>query len=289
MSIHHLALIGCGLIGGSVAMALRRAGAVRHISGYSLSAHSVAKALELGVIDEACSTLAQAVAKADCIILAVPVAATQSVLQAIEPYLASHTLITDVGSTKRNVVQAGEQSLGSRIVQFVPAHPIAGKELAGIEHACADLFDGKHTILTPLPHTPPSTIEQIRKLWELTGSVVHELSPAEHDRTFAAVSHLPHLLAFAYMNGLQKQSSCADFMAMAGSGFRDFSRIAASDPTIWRDIFMGNADEINQQLAHFSQALETLRSALQQGAAHTLENSIQMASDLRSAWSPSSQ
>ena len=289
MSIQHLALIGCGLIGGSVAMALRRAGSVRHISGYSLSAPSVAKALELGVIDEACSTLAQAVAKADRIILAVPVAATQSVLQAIEPHLASHTLITDVGSTKRNVVQAAEQSLGSRIVQFVPAHPIAGKESAGIEHACADLFDGKRTILTPLPDTPGTTLEPIRKLWELTGSVVHELSPSEHDRTFAAVSHLPHLLAFAYMNGLQKQSSCADFLAMAGSGFRDFSRIAASDPTIWRDIFMGNADEIDQQLAHFSLALETLRSALQQGAAHTLENSIQMASALRSGWLPSSQ
>jgi prephenate dehydrogenase len=284
MTIQRLALIGCGLIGGSVALALRRAGVVRHISGYSLSPSSVTKALELGVIDEACQSAAQAVQQADRVILAVPVAATEAVLRTIEPHLLPDTLITDVGSTKRNVVDAAQNALSSHLLQFVPAHPIAGKEAAGIEHACADLFLGKRAILTPLPNTPKATVDAIREIWASTGCSVHELTPQEHDSTFAAVSHLPHLLAFAYMNGLHQQSQCTDFLAMAGSGFRDFSRIAASDPTIWRDILMANADEMEQQLRQFDIALQSLRSALHNNAPLQLETLIRNASTLRSSW-----
>ena len=287
MTIQRLALIGCGLIGGSVALALKRAQAGTHISAYDINPQSLHRALQLGIIHEACTSAEQSIKDAQVVLLAVPVAAVSATFAAIQPYLENHTLITDVGSTKRDIVSAAQHTLGSRIAQFVPAHPIAGKESAGIEHACADLFDGRRTILTPLPENTPFLIQQAKSFWLNTGSVVYELTPHDHDATFAAVSHLPHLLAFAFMNGLNHPHQSNNVFNLAGPGFRDFSRIAASNPTIWRDILLANADQIQQQLIWFDKALSDLREAIAHNDAHYLHRLIEVASSLRSNWSPS--
>ena len=284
LRIERLALIGCGLMGGSLALALKRAGVVQSVVASSRSTQTTDKALALGVIDQAAAHHAEAVTGADVVVLALPVAATQAALEALLPALSPEALVTDVGSTKRDVVAAARAAMGPRVSQFVPAHPIAGKETAGVEHACADLYDHRRNFLTPLPENPSEWVQRAHALWTATGAQVSELSPEAHDHTFAAVSHTPHLLAFAFMNGLLAQDDAARSLALAGPGFRDFTRIAGGDPTIWRDILLANRDEVLTQLSHFDQSLAALRHSLQSADAQTLEEQMARAARARLTW-----
>jgi prephenate dehydrogenase len=286
MKFRQLGLIGCGLMGGSFALALKRAGLVERIVGYSASERSRARALELGVIDQTADSAAQAVQHADLVLLAVPVSATSATLQAIAPVLAPDALLMDVGSTKSDVVAAARATLGARLPCFVPAHPIAGKEVAGIEHAEASLYNSCLTILTPLESTGARQLEQARAVWQAVGSRILSLGPAEHDAAFAAVSHLPHLLAFAYLNGLLNQPQGSEHLTLAGPGFRDFSRIAASDPAIWHDILLANRAEVLAQARQFRQALDQLEAAITRDDGPALRHLIAQASRARAGWKP---
>ncbi len=279
-----LGLIGCGLMGGSFALALKEAGLVRQVVGYSKSERTRERALELGVIDICADTLEQAVEGSDLVLLAVPVAATESSLAAIAPVLAPRALLMDVGSTKCDVVAAARRTLGERLSRFVPAHPIAGKESAGIEHADAALYRERQLILTPLPETHPPLITLAAELWTLLGSRVLQMSSEQHDAAYATVSHLPHLLAFAAMNAILAQPQADELLALAGPGFRDFSRIAASDPSVWRDILLANREQVLAQSRHLRAALDGLEAAMQAGDAAALQALITQASQTRAGW-----
>jgi len=284
MHAKRLALIGCGLMGGSFALALRQAGGVDHICGYSASERSRQKALHMGVIDEACSTIAQAVTGADLVLLAVPVAMTATCLRDIQSALSSDALIMDVGSTKADVVQAACDTLGEKLSSFVPAHPIAGKEVAGIEHADAQLYRDRLVVLTPMPESKPEGTRRAHGIWQALGSQVAQLTPEEHDAAFAAVSHLPHLTAFALVQSIAKQPHGEMYLSMAGPGFRDFSRIAASDPTVWRDILLANRDEVLRQSQLMRQSLDQFEAAMRQSDAEALTRLIESASQTRATW-----
>lgn len=284
MKFQRLALIGCGLMGGSFALALRQAGLVQHITGCSASEKTRQRALELKVIDQACTSVADAVQGADLVLLAVPVGAMQSSFAAMREALNPNALLMDVGSTKCDVIAAAKVTLGERLNCFVPAHPIAGKEVAGIEHAEGSLYQARRTILTPLPQNSIGQIKTASAVWTAIGSHVSHMTPETHDATFAAVSHLPHLLAFAAVNALTAQPQGPAFLEMAGPGFRDFSRIAASDASVWRDILSANHAEVLTQLAHFRTALDAFENTLKQGDTAALQQLIQQASDVRSTW-----
>jgi len=279
-----LGLIGCGLMGGSFALALKRCGLVKRVVGFSASAATTQRAQALGVIDAAATTAAQAVAQADLVLLAVPVGATESALIAIRDSLRSNALLMDVGSTKSELVETARRVLGQRMHQFVPAHPIAGKEHAGVEHADADLYTARQVILTPIEQTDPAQLSRAQALWSALGAQVKTMSPEAHDAAYAAVSHLPHVLAFALMNALQAQPAAAEFLSLAGPGFRDFSRIAASDPSVWRDILVTNRQELLAQSQHFRHALQAFEHAIETGDAAALQALIQQASKQRRHW-----
>ena len=284
MKFQRLALIGCGLMGGSFALAVREAALVQTIAGFSASEKTRQRALELKVIDQACTSVAEAVQGADLVLLAVPVGAMPATFAAMRDVLQPNALLMDVGSTKCDVVAAAIATLGERLGCFVPAHPIAGKERAGIEHAESTLYQDRRTILTPLPTTSIHRLQAAHAVWTAIGSQVSTLTPEVHDATFAAVSHLPHLLAFAAVNALTAQPQGAAFLDMAGPGFRDFSRIAASDAAVWRDILSANQAEVLTQVAHFRAALDQFENALKLGDTAALQGLIQQASEIRSAW-----
>jgi len=284
MKYQRLALIGCGLMGGSFALALRQAGLVDHVMGFSASEGTRSKALKLGVIDSACGSVAEAVQGADLVLVAVPVRATEATLRAIDPALSPTALVMDVGSTKGDVVAAARVAMPMRLANFVPAHPIAGKEVAGIEHADAGLYQDRQLILTPLPENPAERVLQAAQVWQALGSRVLELSPEAHDASFAAVSHLPHLTAFALVNAVARQPHGAQHLSMAGPGFRDFSRIAASDPNVWRDILLANRDEVLHQSALMREALHEFEQAMRAGDAERLQALVDEASQTRSRW-----
>lgn len=279
-----LGLIGCGLMGGSFALALKRAGLVKHVVGYSPSTATIQKALQLGVIDEAVPQALQAATGADIVLLAVPVAATEATLQAIQPAVTPQMLIMDVGSTKGDVLAAAQRALGEHVGSFVPAHPIAGKEMAGVEHADAKLYQGCQVILTPTEQTLSAQHKQAADVWQALGCKVVHMSPEAHDAAFAAVSHLPHLLAFAMMNAVSGQPQGQQFLSLAGPGFRDFTRIAASDPKVWRDILLANRQELLAQSQHFQAQLLAFEALMVQGDGAALQALIEQASAARSQW-----
>lgn len=279
-----LGLIGCGLMGGSFALALKRAGLVRQVIGFSPSPASTQRAQELGVIDEQATSAAQAAEGADLVLVAVPVAATEATFAAIRPVLGRDTLLMDVGSTKSDVVAAALRSLGEALPCFVPAHPIAGKEHAGVEHADAALYRGRHLILTPLASSGARQLQQARAVWTALDARLVEMTPAAHDATFAAVSHLPHLLAFAFINGIAQQPDGATMLALGGPGFRDFTRIAAADPRMWRDIFLANQQQLLAQLREHRQALAQFEAQIEAGDGAALQQLITQASSTRACW-----
>jgi prephenate dehydrogenase len=281
---NQLGVIGCGLMGGSFALALKRAGLVKRVIGYSKSPSTTEKAKRLGVIDTVAESALLAVSGSDIVLIAVPVAATEATFKAIRHLIEPGVLVMDVGSTKRDVVDAARRVLKERVESFVPAHPIAGKESSGIAHADATLYNGRQVILTPLPQTSPTLLQKATDAWAAIGAQVLRMTPENHDAAFAAVSHLPHLLAFAYFNSVARQPAGRDFLSLAGPGFRDFTRIAASDPTVWRDILMSNREEVLRQNQRFRQALDAMDHAIKSGNVEALEGMIRSASDARSGW-----
>ncbi len=279
-----LGLIGCGLMGGSFALALKRAGLVKRVVGYSKSPSTTERARQMGVIDVEAPSALLAVSGADLVLLAVPVSATESTFKAIRHLITKNTLVMDVGSTKRDVVDTARRVLKDQVGIFVPAHPIAGKELSGVEHADVDLYTGRQVILTPIERTMTVQLEKAQKLWTALDCEVKLMSPEAHDAAFAAVSHLPHMISFALMNAIKGQEQAEDFLALAGPGFRDFSRIAASDPQMWRDVLMSNREEMMAQSKQFQRALHALELALSNGEADKLETLIDEASRARARW-----
>jgi prephenate dehydrogenase len=281
---NQLGLIGCGLMGGSFALALKRGGLVKRVIGYSKSPSTTERARKMGVIDVAAESALLAVSGSDIVLLAVPVSATEATLRAIRHLVEPGVLVMDVGSTKRDVVDAARRVLHERVVSFVPAHPIAGKESAGIQHADASLYSGRQVILTPLPQTLPEMVQRATDVWSAIGAQVLRMSPENHDAAFAAVSHLPHLLAFAYFSAVVNQPAGRDFLSLAGPGFRDFTRIAASNPEIWRDILIANREEVLKQSQRFRHTLDALELVMRSGNAEALEDLIRGSADGRAAW-----
>ena len=279
-----LGLIGCGLMGGSFALALKRAGLVERVIGYSKSPSTTERAKKLGVIDDAAESALLAVSGSDIVLIAVPVAATEATFKAIRHLVEPGVLFMDVGSTKRDVVDAARRVLKERVPSFVPAHPIAGKEVAGVAHADAALYSGRQVILTPLPSTDAELVQKATDVWSAIGAQVLKMTPENHDAAFAAVSHLPHLLACAYFSAVVKQPAGKDFLALAGPGFRDFTRIAASDPTVWRDILISNREEILKQSLRFRHTLDALEHVIRSGNTEALEDLLRQAADARGGW-----
>jgi prephenate dehydrogenase len=279
-----LGLIGCGLMGGSFALALKRAGLVKRVVGYRKSPSTTERARQMGVIDVEAPSALLAVSGADIVLLAVPVAATEATLKAIRHLVNSDMLIMDVGSTKRDVVDASRRVLRDHIGSFVPCHPIAGKEVSGVEHADADLYTGKTVILTPIERTQVTQLKRAAEVWQALQCNVVQMSPDAHDAAFAAVSHLPHLIAFALMNGITGQASGKEFLSLAGPGFRDFTRIAASDPKMWRDVLLANRQELLEQSGAFQRALQAMELMINNNNGEALEESIASASRVRAGW-----
>ena len=271
-------------MGGSFALALKRAGLVKRVVGYSKSPSTTERAKRLGVIDVAAESALLAVSGSDIVLIAVPVAATETTFKAIRHLVEPGVLVMDVGSTKRDVVDAARRVLRERIVSFVPAHPIAGKEVSGIQHADAALYNGRQVILTPLAQTAPELVQKATDVWCSIGAQVLKMTPENHDAAFAAVSHLPHLLAFAYFSAVVNQPAGRDFLSLAGPGFRDFTRIAASNPETWRDILVANREEVLKQSQRFRQALDALEHAIREGNGDALEGLIRGPAEGRSSW-----
>lgn len=284
-----LGLIGCGLMGGSFALALKRAGLVKRIVGYSKSPSTTERARALGVIDVEAPSALLAVSGADIVLIAVPVSATESTFKAIKHLVTPNMLIMDVGSTKRDVIDAGRRALREQIGSFVPAHPITGKELSGVEHADPDLYEGRQVILTPIERTLSTQLQKAVDVWSALGCRVLQMSPEQHDAAFAAVSHLPHLIAFALMNAVSGQPQGKDYLSLAGPGFRDFTRIAASDPKVWRDILVANREELITQSKIFQRSLQALEVIIASGNADALEGLIEQASLTRANWTMTSK
>lgn len=282
--IRRLAIIGVGLIGGSLALALRRKGLVEEVVGAGRGRDNLEQALHLGVIDRIAETPAEAARDADLILVATPVGAMPQVFSAIAPELAPEAIVTDAGSTKTDVVAAAHQYLGERVHQFVPAHPIAGAEKSGVGAARPELFVDKHLILTPLPENDPAQVERVRALWQACGARVEAMAVVDHDRVFAAVSHLPHLAAFALMEELAGRDNAEVFFRYAGSGFRDFTRIAGSHPEMWRDIALANRQAVLEELDKYMAKLTEIGGLIEKGDGQSLEDLFARARSAREEW-----
>lgn len=255
-----------------------------HIVGVGRSGESLQNALDLGVINEASASVEQALQDADIVVIAVPVAQTPNILKLISPHLSSKTVITDVGSTKSDVIDYAEAILGDQFCQFVPGHPIAGAEKSGVAAARADLFDGKNIVLTPTPQTSDNAKLLARDMWIAAGANVTEMTASHHDQIFAAVSHLPHLLAFALVENLAMRPDAEELFAFAASGFRDFTRIAGSSPEMWRDICLANRNALISELEAYQTSLSALHALLENRDAKGLLALFEKASHARNGW-----
>lgn len=260
--IKQLTIIGVGLIGGSLARALRRVAAVGEIVGAGRDAAHLARALELGVIDRAETDLAKAVKGADMVMVAVPVGAMEAVFRSIAPHLSAESVLTDAGSSKGSVVAAARAAFGELPPGFVPGHPIAGTEQSGVEASFAELFERRHVILTPTETSNDDAITKVRAMWEQAGAKVVEMEVGHHDEVLAATSHLPHLLAFSLVDTLATMDSKQEIFDYAAGGFADFTRIASSDPVMWHDICVNNEPALLKMLDRFEADLDRLREAI---------------------------
>jgi prephenate dehydrogenase len=277
-----LAIVGVGLIGGSFSLALKEAGAVREVLGVGRDPARLAVARELGLIDRV-GEWAEA-GQADCILLALPVGETETVLRRLAPHLKPGAVVTDAGSTKVNVVAAARAALGARAADFVAGHPIAGSEQSGPGAARADLYRGKCVVLTPEADTHARAVAIVRALWEATGAQVETLDAVQHDRIFAAVSHLPHLAAYALVDDLAQRADSGTFFRFAASGFRDFTRIAGSSPEMWRDVALANRDALLAELDAYLAALQALRQAVDSKDGDALHEIFSRARAARARW-----
>jgi prephenate dehydrogenase len=294
-----LVIFGVGLIGGSVALALKKAGnldnTATHIVGVGRTEKSLQNALDLGVIDSAQTNISEALEGADIVLIAAPVAQTTSILQSIKPHLNSKTIITDAGSTKSDVLACARDILGEQFNQFVGGHPIAGAEKSGVAAAKADLFVGKNVVLTPYINNDAlqtnshaasraSNIARVTKMWQACGAKVSEMSAENHDAIFAAVSHLPHLLAFALVDDIASRPNAEQLFSFAASGFRDFTRIAGSSPEMWRDISLANKTALLSEISAFENELSQLKQLLKNEDSAGLQTLFERASVARNNW-----
>jgi prephenate dehydrogenase len=287
--LNKVVIFGVGLIGGSFARSLKKAGAVRTIVGVGRSAAAMARALELGIVDAVGvasepASLAEALAGADLVLLAAPVAQTESILAALAPHLQAGTVVTDAGSTKSDVVVAARRALGGKVVQFVPGHPIAGRETNGPDAAIDDLYVGKKVVITALPENAAEDVERVAQAWRACDAIIHRLTPEEHDKVFAAVSHLPHLLAYALVDDIARKPHADLLFQYAASGFRDFTRIAGSSPEMWRDISLANQSALLMELDAYMAQLTVLRAQLAAADGAGLERVYSNAQHARHQW-----
>lgn len=284
--INKLALIGVGLIGGSLARALRDAGQVREIVGHGRGLANLQRAVDLGVIDRVETTLPATVRDADMIVLATPVGSMEKILQAIAPYLAPMAVVTDVGSVKGTIADMARRVLGDKFARFVPGHPIAGTERSGVEASFSSLYAGRRVVLTPLAETNVEAVTRVRNMWQAAGAEVVSMSVEHHDTVLAATSHLPHLLAYALVDMLARLGDKNEIFAYAAGGFRDFTRIASSDPVMWRDISLANREAIVRLLKQYRSEVDNLIKAVTAGEGeklHTLFTRAKMARDALAA------
>jgi len=281
-----VAIFGVGLIGGSFALALKRASAVHEVVGVGRKRATMERALELGVIDRIADTPAEALQACDLVLLAAPVAQTPVILASIKPYLQDGTTVTDAGSTKGDAVAAARMALGERVGQFVPGHPIAGGELHGPDAAKANLFDDRNVILTPLPENEAGRLSLVQSAWEACGARVRAMPAPQHDTVLASVSHLPHMLAYALVAQIAEADDAALRFDFAGGGFRDFTRIAASSPEMWRDIALSNRDALLAEMDAYAAMLTRLRAMIDSGDGPAMEALFALASKKRLNWTP---
>jgi len=277
-------IFGVGLIGGSFALGLKAAEQVEEVVGFGRSIATLMQAQNLGIVDRLGANAGQEVADADLVLIATPVAQMPEIMERIAPYLGPNTVVTDGGSTKSDVVAEARQAFGEKVGQFVPAHPIAGAENSGAAAARADLYREKKVVLTPLPENSVLNIARVRSVWEWCGAQIHELKPDEHDRIFAAVSHLPHLLSYALVHDIALRDNRELLFSFAASGFRDFTRIAASHPEMWRDICLANRVALLDELDRYRAQLDGLRDALEKGDGAALEQTFDIARTARRNW-----
>lgn len=280
----NILLFGVGLIGGSFSLALRKSGYTGKFVGIDRNEKSLNRAYQLGIIDEIAPSLEAAVSQADLILIAVPVAQTEAILNLIKPHLKRTAIITDVGSTKSSVVDAAYQALGDKASCFIPAHPIAGRELNGPDAAIDDLFAGKKLVITPLPENKKEDVEKIAAIWEQCRAIIHFMSPSDHDNVFAMVSHLPHILSYALVDQVARHANADLMFQYAASGFRDFTRIAGSSPEMWRDISIANKHQILLELDRYLAELAQLRNMLASDDAKGMEAVYANAQKARLHW-----
>jgi prephenate dehydrogenase len=279
-----LVVIGVGLIGGSVAAALRRAGKVRRVIGVGRGRANIARALELGVIDDAVEDIAAALKGADAVLIAVPVQQNQRVLGALAGALAPGTLVTDAGSTKQDFVAAVRRIAPRHLASVVPGHPIAGAELTGVDAASAGLFDGRNVVLTPLQENEAAAVDRVETMWKACGARVSRMTPERHDRVFSAVSHLPHMLAYTLVHMIATRPDAEALFGFAASGFRDFTRIAGSSAEMWRDIALANREILLADIEAYQQQLAALARRLRQTDGAEIERIFEAARSARNAW-----
>ena len=287
--IDKLALIGVGLIGGSLARALRDAGQAREIVGHGRGLANLQRAVELGVIDRVETTLPAAVRDADMIVLATPVGSMEKILQAIAPYVMPTAVVTDAGSVKGAVVETARRVLGDKFSRFVPGHPIAGTERSGVDASFASLYVGRRVVLTPVPETNADAVARVRAMWQAAGAEVVNMTVEHHDTVLAATSHLPHLLAYALVDMLARLDDKDEIFAYAAGGFRDFTRIASSDPVMWRDISLANRDAIVRLLKQYRSELDGLIKAVAAGEGEKLHTLFARAKATRDALTANDQ
>lgn len=279
-----LVIFGVGLIGGSVALALKKAGCTAQIVGVGRSSQSLQTALDSGVIDVATSNIGDALLNADIVLIAAPVAQTPAILNSIKPHLTATMVITDAGSTKSDVLTCAKEILGTQFRQFVGGHPIAGAEKSGVTAATADLYLNKNVVLTPTPETTDQSTQIVRQLWQACGANVSEMSAETHDGIFAAVSHLPHLLAFALVDEVASRPNAEQLFGFAASGFRDFTRIAGSHPEMWRDISLANRTALLNEITAYQNELAHLKALLEHNDGDGLHALFDRASIARNNW-----
>jgi prephenate dehydrogenase len=282
--LNKVVIFGVGLIGGSFARSLKKAGGARSIVGMDRSPAFLARALELGVIDVMGDDIEEALRGADLVMLAAPVAQTEKILAALAPHLEAGTVVTDAGSTKADVVAAARRALGGKVGQFVPGHPIAGRETNGPDAAIDNLYVGKKVVLTALDENRAEDVERVAAAWQACGAIIHRLTPQEHDKVFAAVSHLPHLLAYALVDDIANKPHADLLFQYAASGFRDFTRIAGSSPEMWRDISLANQAALLTELDAYLAQLTGLRASLAVGDGVGLERVYANAQRARHQW-----
>jgi prephenate dehydrogenase len=284
LKISKLVVIGTGLIGGSFALALKRARVVKRVVGVGRTSRNLAEAMRLKVIDESSRDAAQAVRDADLVLLAMPVGQMPAVMSSIAPHLAAHAIVTDAGSTKRDVIACARRFLAGHLARFVPGHPIAGTEKSGAGAAFPDLYRGRNVILTPQKETAAAATRLVKQAWEACGARVATLDAAEHDAILAGVSHLPHIVAYALVNMLARRPNAPRLFGLSAGGLRDTVRIAGSSPEMWADICVANRDALLAALEDYENELEEMRAAIDGADVAGLQRMFARARNAREKW-----